>query len=127
MAAARKARQSVESGSICKNERSNLGETKATPTTKLFAEQQHRNQFPGPLKIERPYLLFLASIPQVRGRRARRTRPRENTRRRPAHATLEGSGRKINQAGREAKASGVPDKVEDKIGILRFAVSGREG
>ena len=54
------------------------------------------------------------------------TRARENTRRRPAHATLEENGRKSNHEGREAKASGVPDGVEDKIGILGSAHSGRE-
>ena len=55
------------------------------------------------------------------------TRVRENTRGRPARATVEEIGRKSKHEGREAEASGVPDKVGDKIGILGFAHSGREG
>ena len=55
------------------------------------------------------------------------TRARENTRRRPARATVEESGRKSTHegGGAGAKASGVPHKVQDKIGILGFAHSGR--
>ena len=54
------------------------------------------------------------------------TRARENTRRRPARATLEESGRKSKHEGREAKASGVPDKVLDKIGISLIAAEKAE-
>ena len=34
---------------------------------------------------------------------------------------------KSKHEGREGKATGVPDKVEDKIGDVGFAHSGREG
>ena len=105
--AARKERESGESGSISKAERSNVGDEKTTIESyhnKLFPEKQHHNKSPGPKKIEPPCLHAPAKIFQVRGRCARRWRetprcahrrtPGEARRARPSREAIEKSGAK---------------------------------
>ena len=59
-----------------------------------------------------------SGLPRSSAARNAETRARENTRRRPSRAILEQSGTKSKHEGKKSKASGVPPKVEDKIGFF---------
>ena len=120
--AARKARQSVESGSTSNAERSNVGEKKvrsslsqeeglrgATTTNQIFRREENRTSV-SPLPSKYP---SSSRSPRSSVARDPETHARDNTRRSPARATLEESGRTSKHEGREAKASGVPDQVQD--------------
>ena len=102
--AARKASESGESGSISTAERSDLGEKKAkiesVTINKLFAEQQQRNKSSRTEENRTPVSPrpgkdpLSSDSPRSSVARDSKVRAREKTRRSPASATLEESGRK---------------------------------